>query len=64
MFVVRNLSNNPLPLSDGKMLAFGRDRKLDAVGDAERKYEARGWLSIIEEKEQPKTEEKDGGKNK
>lgn len=58
MFSITNLSNNPLTLTDGTMLAAGASRKAKSVSDAEKNFEQRGWLSIIEEK----PEEKDGGK--
>ncbi len=62
MFVVTNLSNNPLLLSDGKAIAAHDSRKVKEVSDRDRKFEARGWLSIIEEvKEEAKA---DGGKLK
>lgn len=63
MFVVTNLSNNPLSLSDGKLIASGESRNLKTVGESERKFETRGWLSIFEEaKDEAKTEKTSGGK--
>ena len=65
-FNVTNLSNNPLPLSDGKRIAPGESRKLETVGDREQNYASRNWLSIVEDaKEEPKTavtNTNDGGK--
>lgn len=61
MFIVTNLSSNPLVLSDSKSLASGDNRKMKTVGGTERKFESRGWLSIIEE---VKEEKADGGKSK
>jgi hypothetical protein len=58
MFEVTNMSNNPLQLSDGKSLAPGASRKLKTVGDRERNYGSRGWLTIIEEEKEPKPAEK------
>lgn len=46
---VTNLSQNPLLLSDGKMIASGDRRGLDAVSKRERDFEKRGWLQIIED---------------
>lgn len=61
-FLVINRTNNPLPLTGGTRLAPGESRKLNTVGDAERKHEARGWFSIIEEKEEPKPADNGGKK--
>lgn len=59
MFVVSNVSNNPLPLSDGLRLAPGDSRKLKNLGDKEKKYESLNFLSIYEEKrDEPKPAEK------
>lgn len=57
MFIVTNISNNPLPLTDGKGLAPGDRRKLETVEKLEKNYESRGWLSIYEEKEESKPAE-------
>lgn len=46
MFQIKNLSNNPLPLGDGKLLAAGESRTVKSVGEKERGHEARGWLRI------------------
>lgn len=61
MFEITNVSNNPLTLSDGKGLAPGDSRKFKAVGDREKKYQSRGWLTIIEEKKDEKPSA-DGGR--
>lgn len=59
MFTVRNISNNSLPLSDKKRLASGESTRQKTIGDREKNYESRGWLSIIEDvKEEPKPAEK------
>jgi hypothetical protein len=52
MFELTNVSNNPLPLSDGKSLAPGDSRKMKTVGDREPDYQDRGWLQITEEKKE------------
>ena len=58
-FNIGNLSNNPLSLSDGKSIAPGESRKLEAVGDREKDYASRNWLSIVEDnKEDPKQSDK------
>ncbi len=51
-FIVSNLSQNALLLSDGKMLASGDKRTFDTVTKTEKNFEKRGWLQVIEE--QPK----------
>lgn len=65
MFVITNVSNNPLACSDGKRLSSGDSRKMKTLGDKEKKYESLGFFSIYEEvkEESPKPAEKtDGGK--
>lgn len=68
MFNLTNTSNNPLRLSSGTYLTPGAAYRVKNVGDRERDYEARGWLSIIEDvKEAPKAAENnkpDGGTSK
>ncbi len=68
MFIVSNVSNNPLQLSDGTMLAAGKQRKLENVEKHDKDYQTRGWLAIIEEKEEtadaPPKQEIVGGKTK
>ena len=48
MFEVKNISTNPLPLSDGKMIAPGDTRKLKEVSKREEEFQSRGWLSIAD----------------
>lgn len=63
MFEITNISNNPLPMSDGKNLAPGDSRKLKALGDRENKFASRGFLRVIEEKKDDvKPTSTDGGK--
>jgi hypothetical protein len=50
MFEVTNLSKNPLPLSDRSRLAPGKTGQLKILGQRERNYETRGWVSIREVK--------------
>lgn len=57
MVEITNISTNPLPLSDGKFLAPGDSRKVKEVGESERNYEERGWLTIIDEKKEEPTKE-------
>lgn len=69
MFIVSNVSHNPLLLSDGTMLAAGKQRKLENVGQRDKDYRTNGWLAIIEEKEEtsataPPKQETVGGKTK
>lgn len=67
MFIVSNVSHNPLLLSDGTMLAAGKQRKLENVGQRDKNYQRNGWLAIIEEKEEPAAVPKPetvGGKTK
>ena len=49
MFRITNISNNPLPLSDGTRIAPGDSRKVETVEKREKDYEKRNWLSIFEE---------------
>lgn len=62
MFEVTNLSNNPLPMSDGKSLAPGQSRKQKNISDKEAVYVSRNWLRVIEEKKEDA--EKTGGTSK
>jgi hypothetical protein len=62
MFVVSNLSNNALKLSDGKMLAAGDSRKLKKIDDLEAKYVSRNWISVIEEEKKDSGKPNEGGK--
>lgn len=48
MFTVTNLSNNPLTLSDGKVLESKATRDVATVNDRMRGFESRRWLSIVE----------------
>lgn len=55
-FQIMNVSQNPLLLSDGKMLApvgaDGSRRVLDTIDKTDKDFEKRGWITIFEE--QPK----------
>ncbi|QQS31860.1 MAG: hypothetical protein IPM50_09220 [Acidobacteriota bacterium] len=65
MIEIKNVSNNPLVLSDGKLLAAGESRKFRSASDRERSFAARGWLEIIALKPDEKTVEtkpENGGK--
>jgi len=57
MVTVTNQTNNPLLMSDGKMLPSGASRKLKSLGDREMNYKSRGWLNVIEEVKEEKTKE-------
>jgi hypothetical protein len=48
MFKIKNLSNNPLSLTVGRIVPSGTVQR-ESVGDKERKYERRGWLRIFDE---------------
>lgn len=61
MFEVTNLSNNPLQLSDGKLITPGATKKLKQINDRDKNFQKRGWLQIIEEKPAEKSQP-DGGK--
>lgn len=61
MFEVTNLSNNPLQLSDGKLITPGATKKLKQINDRDRDFQERGWLQILEEKPAEKTPT-DGGR--
>ena len=59
-FRIQNLTNNPLQMSDGRMLPpFGADKaivKVAEIGKREKDYEKRGWVATFEEKEDVPTE--------
>lgn len=52
-FKLTNASNNPLTLSDGKILPVYANRTVEEITDRERKYQKHGWLQI-EKVEAPK----------
>lgn len=55
MFVISNISANPLQMTDGKNLApvgsKGSSAKVKQIGDREKRFQERGLVTIIEEKE-------------
>lgn len=53
MFKITNISNNPLPLTNGR-IAPGETESVKAVGERERSYEKRGWLRVIEVQKESK----------
>lgn len=48
MFKVTNLSNGPLHVRDGMYLTPEASCHCETLSDEARKYEARGWLMIVE----------------
>lgn len=48
MFTVTNLSNNPLMISDGKVLVAKATRDVASCNERMRAFEQRGWLTIVE----------------
>ena len=63
MFEVTNLSNNPLPMSDGKSIAPGATRKQKNITDKDAIYVSRNWLQVVEIKNE-KNADSAGGSNK
>lgn len=61
MLTIKNISNNPLSMDDGKRLVPGGSRTVKSLGDRERKFQERGWLSVIEDPK-PETTKAEGGK--
>ncbi|HQU86356.1 MAG TPA: hypothetical protein PKY59_24720 [Pyrinomonadaceae bacterium] len=62
MFEVTNLSNNPLQLSDGKIITPGATKKLKQINDRDQEFQRRGWLQVIEEKPAEKSPNEGGKK--
>ncbi len=71
MFVINNVSNNPLMTTDGKTLApvgnKGSSAKIKQIGDREKRYESLEMVTIKEEEKEipsPSKPDTTGGKTK
>jgi hypothetical protein len=56
MIEIKNISTNPLMLSDGKLLAAGECRRLRRTSERELAFAERGWLQIVEMRTDDKSE--------
>lgn len=63
MFKVTNVSNMPLTISDGKLLAPGETRKIAKPNDRDRGLAGKGWLMIKEQTAPAQTPKSDEGKS-